>query len=272
MKVSIITINYNNKEGLEKTIQSVISQTYNDYEYIIIDGGSTDGSVDIIKQNEKGIDYWISEKDTGIYNAMNKGIQRAKGEYLHFLNSGDCYYSNDVLDFFFRNKTYAEGIIRGTVALNKENKEEYFNNHSSEKITFYQLYYHTIHHQATFINKSLFDRYGLYEEQYKISSDWLFFAKAILNGEDTIFVDKIVVLFDVTGISTVNHELTNDEKKIVMSTLLPSVIIEDYKELRRVKLENFEFQTNPLICFLFAHKFPRFVLRCLRKIYSLFGL
>ena len=91
-KISVITINYNNKSGLEKTIQSVISQTYFELEYIIIDGGSSDGSIDVIKKYENKIDYWISEQDKGIYNAMNKGIAQAHGEYCNFMNSGDCFH------------------------------------------------------------------------------------------------------------------------------------------------------------------------------------
>ena len=86
MKLSIITVNFNDAEGLERTIKSVISQTFHDYEFIIIDGGSTDGSVDVIKKYEDHIDYWISEKDGGIYQGMNKGLRQASGEYLNFLN------------------------------------------------------------------------------------------------------------------------------------------------------------------------------------------
>ena len=98
MKFSIITVNYNNKEGLRNTIESVIHQTYRDFEYIVIDGGSTDGSVDILKKYDQQINYWVSEKDSGIYNAMNKGISKAHGEYLNFMNSGDCFYALDNLE------------------------------------------------------------------------------------------------------------------------------------------------------------------------------
>lgn len=97
MKLSIITINYDNKEGLLKTILSVVNQINHDYEYIIIDGGSNDGSVDIIKDYADKIDYWVSSKDKGIYNAMNKGIDVAKGEYCIFMNSGDTFYDSNTL-------------------------------------------------------------------------------------------------------------------------------------------------------------------------------
>ena len=98
MKYSIITINYNNSKGLRHTIESVINQTYRDYEFIIIDGGSTDNSVDIIKEYQRNITYWVSERDNGIYNAMNKGVKIARGEYLSFINSGDMLYDPKVLE------------------------------------------------------------------------------------------------------------------------------------------------------------------------------
>ena len=93
MKFSIISINYNHKEGLIRTIKSVLCQNNDNYEYIIIDGGSSDGSVDVIKDNAANIAYWVSEKDNGVYHAMNKGVAKAKGDYLIFMNSGDCFHS-----------------------------------------------------------------------------------------------------------------------------------------------------------------------------------
>lgn len=96
MKLSIITINYNNREGLRKTIESVVAQTTREFEYIVIDGGSTDGSVDVIKEFSDYIDYWVSEPDKGIYNAMNKGVKVAHGDYCQFLNSGDWLYDSNV--------------------------------------------------------------------------------------------------------------------------------------------------------------------------------
>jgi glycosyltransferase involved in cell wall biosynthesis len=97
MKLSIITINYNNAEGLKRTIESVTGQTFRDFEYIVIDGGSTDGSTDVINEYADHISYWVSELDKGIYNAMNKGVAAAHGEYCNFLNSGDIYYNNEIL-------------------------------------------------------------------------------------------------------------------------------------------------------------------------------
>ena len=101
MKLSIITINFNDAKGLEKTIQSVINQTYKDFEYIVVDGASTDGSVDVIKKYSNKLTHWVSEPDTGIYNAMNKGTRMASGEYCLYLNSGDFLADNDVLEKAF---------------------------------------------------------------------------------------------------------------------------------------------------------------------------
>lgn len=122
MKLSIITINLNNKNGLSETISSVIAQTFTDYEYIIIDGQSTDGSLEVIKQNANHINQWISENDHGIYNAMNKGLNLAKGEYCLFLNSGDSLYDSDVLQVLF-SQSFTEDIISGGIELYSHTKK-----------------------------------------------------------------------------------------------------------------------------------------------------
>ena len=121
MKYSVITINYNNREGLKHTIDSVVCQTYTDFEFIIIDGGSTDGSVEIIREYEEHITYWVSEKDHGIYHAMNKGVAQAHGDYCIFMNSGDCFHSSYVLDSI---KEYQEDIICGKVIKGNNTKTE----------------------------------------------------------------------------------------------------------------------------------------------------
>jgi len=111
-KLSIITVNLNNAEGLRKTIESVVTQTFTDFEYIIIDGGSTDGSVEIIKLYADKITYWVSEPDKGIYNGMNKGIMVAKGEYCQFLNSGDWLVNENVLKEVFADVDIVYGDLK----------------------------------------------------------------------------------------------------------------------------------------------------------------
>src|SRR5574344_525947 len=135
MKLSIITINNNDAAGLEKTIKSIINQTFTDYEYIIIDGGSTDESVEVIKKYTEHIDYWVSEPDKGIYNAMNKGINQTEGEYLNFLNSGDTYYDNNVLNKIKDWLNY--DIVAGQCII--DNRKEYgFINHEITMLDLFQ--------------------------------------------------------------------------------------------------------------------------------------
>lgn len=179
--ISIITINYNNASGLEKTIKSVINQTTGDYELIVIDGGSTDESVNIINKNTSFIKISVSEKDKGIYDAQNKGISLAKGKYLIFMNSGDCFTDDKVLentiDFIKKNDDYK--IYYGnTNLIEKDGKIEALN--PPEFIDLYFFYTATINHQSCFIHKSLFESYGYYNLNYKICSDYEFLLKVFV--------------------------------------------------------------------------------------------
>ena len=117
--ISIVTINLNNLEGLKKTFQSVFSQDYTNFEYLIIDGDSKDGSVDLIRLNNKKISYWISEEDKGIYDAMNKAITQAKGDYILFLNSGDYFSGIDSLSKLVGTKIDAD-IVYGNIGMYKD--------------------------------------------------------------------------------------------------------------------------------------------------------
>ena len=243
MKLSIITVNLNNKDGLEKTIESVISQTFFDYEYIIIDGGSTDGSIDIIKQHIDKITYWVSESDGGIFNAMNKGILRANGEYCQFLNSGDILHSKSVLENVFK-KDYVEGIITGNIIEVHSDKttlrkgRPYTREQEGKSLTAFDLFAGSLFHQATFIRRNLFDQYGLYNEKYKIVSDSIFFFNLIvLNGVKVKHIDITIVYFDMNGISNVNISLDDKEREEAFKELLPSAILEDYVYFRNMELE-----------------------------------
>ena len=173
MKLSIITINWNNKSGLEATGRSVLQQTFLDFEYLVIDGGSTDGSVEVIKQNNILINYWISEPDNGVYCAMNKGIVKANGDYCLFLNSGDVLLDDNVLTYVFAFESN-EDIIYGNIESNKLIIQ------SPTIITLNTLRWGTIAHPAAFIKRQLLIDNGLYSEQYKVASDWEFWMKAII--------------------------------------------------------------------------------------------
>ena len=154
MKFSIITINYNNKDGLERTVKSVISQTFQDFEYIIIDGGSTDGSVDVIKKFADRIDYWVSEPDKGVYNAMNKGIQQAHGDYLNFMNSGDCYYDKYRLEKIMKYNLEADFVIGRDFHEDSINGSSFTSIHPLLPNSFY-FYISTLPHQSAFIKKEM---------------------------------------------------------------------------------------------------------------------
>jgi glycosyltransferase involved in cell wall biosynthesis len=232
MKLSVITVNLNNKEGLKKTIQSVISQSYSDYEYIVIDGNSTDGSVEIIKQFAEKISYWVSEPDKGIYNAMNKGILRAKGNYLLFLNSGDWLINDHILERVF-NENFNEDIVYGNIIEIKDNKvirQKTF----PDRLSMFYFYMDSLPHQASFIKRKLFDD-SLYNESYRIVSDWDFFIKKIIFENCTYkYLHFDIIYFDIVGQSATN-DIHREERSLVFDKILPEKIQSDYKMMEYYK-------------------------------------
>ena len=222
MKLSIISVNYNDATGLERTIESIISQTFHDFEFIVIDGGSTDGSVDVINKYKTHINYWVSEPDGGIYQGMNKGIFQAKGDYINFMNSGDCFHAPDVLEQIFSLDTDAD-VITGTHVGSPHP------NIGKNGITMYDLCTGAVDHQASFIKREVALRHP-YDEKYKIVSDWKFFIEAlVLDNCSFFYTDTIVVDVDRTGISNTNNRLNNLEREAVLKELLPERILADYK-------------------------------------------
>lgn len=243
MRLSIITINYNNAEGLRKTLASVAEQTYRDIEHIIIDGGSTDGSVEVIKEYVaanpdrdpffKHAIKWVSEEDSGIYNAMNKGIKKSTGAYVQILNSGDIFANLDVVErivaeiekveypeLLYGNmikKDYATGKILG-----KSKEVEY---------SLRQYYTSTMNHDCCYIRRDVYDKYGLYDESFKIVSDWKWFLQTIGLGKvKPVYVDIDVTVFDASGISETNLELRNKERRQVLEEVLPPAVLADYNK------------------------------------------
>jgi glycosyltransferase involved in cell wall biosynthesis len=230
MILSVITINYNNAEGLNRTIQSIDTQTWKEFEYIVIDGASNDGSIDVIKRFESIIDLWISEPDTGVFNAMNKGIKKAKGDYLLFLNSGDFLVDKDVLKNVF-SEEYNEDILCGRCLVSDKGKSVFTTN-PPDNFQLSHFYKATIAHQATFIKRSLFDRFGLYREDLKLMSDWEFWIRTIILGNVTTKkIDIIVSDFNLDGISSdkKNNKLNSIETSKVFSDLNLQNIIPDYQ-------------------------------------------
>ena len=234
-KLSIITINRNNAAGLRKTIESVVSQTFTDFEYIIIDGASTDESVEVIKEYADKITYWVSEPDKGIYNAMNKGIIKANGEYLQFLNSGDWLCTNIILQSVFDLKK-TEDILYGSDMLYYSENKKVLKKYPSN-ITFSFLYKGTISHQGTFIKRSLFDI--LYNENFIIVSDWEFYMrKIILENSTTYYLDIPTVYFDMHGLSMSkeNEQLLWAERQQVLDKYFPKKVLRDIEELFKLKV------------------------------------
>ena len=296
MKLSIITINYNNAEGLRKTLASVAAQTYANIEHIIVDGGSTDNSVEVIREYEQSLTSslsplasrlkWLSEPDKGIYNAMNKGIEIALGrmgvtddhtsiplasrlspdslsDYIQILNSGDILAAADVTERMF------EAMGNGLWAINKENSaaettasnlspltsnlqncpaifygnmiKEYPDGRRTKDTcgggdytpeSFLYFYKGTLNHDCAYIRRDLFEKYGLYNEQMKICSDWEWYVRAIvLGGEKTVYTNIDVTVFDMTGISESdgkNRALILQERRTYLESILPAAVLKDY--------------------------------------------
>ena len=240
MKLSIITINRNNADGLRKTLASVIEQTYRDIEYIVVDGASTDGSVDVIREmsaslnggmsrnkslNDGMLFTWISEPDSGLYNAMNKGIEIASGfrvvdalnrsklivdnvdknkelpEYVLMLNSGDWLVDEHVIEKIMPELDGVD-IIQGNIIENHGDKISRNRGYGKSEIDLFDILKGHFLHQASFCRRELFDKYGYFDESYRISADTKFFLYC-LGRKDASFryVDLDISNYDMTGIS-----------------------------------------------------------------------
>jgi glycosyltransferase involved in cell wall biosynthesis len=198
-KLSVITINLNNAVGLEKTVQSIAAQTFTDVEFFVVDGASTDGSLKIIEQNANVITRYVSEKDNGIYHAMNKGIRMSSGEYLLFLNSGDYLVNPHVLENVLP-LLNTEDVIGGKIIKLVNGKEHIVD--SPPAITVEWFLDVSLHHQATFVRRSLFETYGYYNESYRLGGDYEFFVRTLLKERGTYkSIPEPICYFPTDGIS-----------------------------------------------------------------------
>lgn len=212
--ISIITINFNNKDGLVKTIDSVLSQTFTEIEYIIIDGASTDGSVEVLNTYKNRVAYCVSEKDNGIYEAMNKGIAIAKGEYLLFLNSGDYLSSSNILKEIIPQLT-GEDIIYGN--LYQDVCGRLVQTIYPPVITAKYFFSNSIPHPASFIRKELFTKYGYYNTKLKLVSDWEFFFLAVCKFNCSVkHIPFFVSVYNLVGLSRKSGTLPQEERKLVI--------------------------------------------------------
>ena len=227
MTLSIVTINYNNREGLQKTIDSVLAQTWKDFEWIVIDGGSTDGSRELIERYQEHFAYWCSEPDKGVYNAMNKGIAKAKGEYSNFMNSGDSYYNQLVLGSVF-NQPRTEDVIYGDWI------EKYIDREVLRTIpndSFFPTFlYQNICHQAMFFKSIILKERG-YDENMKVLADWYRNTELVLKGIDFKYVPITICLYDMHGISNQKDNTITREECYQIQSLYPKSIIQALQKL-----------------------------------------
>lgn len=226
MIVSIITVNYNNLSGLRKTLQSVISQSRKYYEWIVIDGGSTDGSKELLEEYSDRIDYWVSEKDHGIYEAMNKGIKVAKGDYLQFLNSGDSLADTDIIKRFCE-RSCSEDVIYGNAIIVDKDDYEIKRFHAPDFVKFSYFFGHALNHQATFFNKRCFENY-LYNEKNRIASDIELYMHLMYHHFSFKKWNEFVVRFDNSGVSS---QKAKDEFSGIVDRVLAKGIKADYQEM-----------------------------------------
>lgn len=266
MKYSIITINYNNKEGLRNTIESVINQTYQNYEFIIIDGGSTDGSKEVIMEYDNKIDYWVSEKDSGVYQAMNKGILKATGEYLNFMNSGDCFYHNHVLETIAYKNISTDMIVGRDYHFDEITKKD-FATILPPRLSMITFVHNTIPHQSTFFKKELF-RNSLYDESLKNVADVKFYIQKICIEQCSVqLVDDIICWREPDGISVSHNERRLLEHRKVIEDVLPAGAIQDYETLHQLDKSTM----YKLMCLLENKKARKWLVYCIKIINRIYG-
>ena len=238
--ISVITICYNEVANIKETLDSIVGQTYHDLELIVVDGGSTDGTKDIIASYEEHIAWWCSEPDNGIYNAMNKGVTHATGEYVIFMNGGDCFHDHKVLE---RVAEVAEAdILEGhTVKKGTELRRDLSYDDMAKK-----LLADGICHQSAFIRTSLL-RTHPYNERYRIAADWRFWLQTLLcegEGVSHQYLGFIVSAIDVNGLTFSNMKQNMQERRAILQELLPTTSLSG---LTKVLTEYHDMMHDPVI-------------------------
>lgn len=248
--ISIITINFNNAKGLAKTMQSVLAQTYKHFEYIVIDGGSTDGSVEIIQQYSNQLTYWVSEKDNGIYNAMNKGWRNATGEYCLFLNSGDYLVNENILELVAEKMNSASvDIFFGDVA--NEVKEKRVIDKFCDYPSLYFMSYAYFPHCSSFISKKLLQEFNGYDETYSVIADRVFFTKAIIEAKSFVVLKTLISVFEGGGVSSKGLQIHKAERERLVKQQFPFLERENnnFKRLRYYELSRIHKVVNKILNF-----------------------
>ena len=262
-KFSIITINFNNKEGLRKTLDSVVCQTFTDYELIVIDGGSTDGGAALLEEYGKYITFGVSEPDKGVYNAQNKGVQHASGEYCIFMNSGDLFYDSHVLENVSAALENGIDIAVGDTYFYKDESENRYV-HAPEYITLWRVYI-GINHQSAFIKRQLLLE-NPYDETLKICADWKFWLQELVKNERSYqHLNIIVAQYDLNGVSY-NEDTRLAEEHSVMQQLFPQAIVREYEDRYNTSIDRFHSIMNNIDGESTTAKILSFIARILVKI------
>nr|WP_067063015.1 glycosyltransferase family 2 protein [Mucilaginibacter sp. L294] len=200
--VSIITVVYNAASTLEQTITSVLGQSYSNIQYIVIDGGSTDGSVDLITKYSDRIAYWISEPDSGIYDAMNKGLKIANGELIGIINSDDWYESDAVVTMVEAFQTHPlTDIFHGILRFIGSNEQ--LQHVAGHPVTFLKT--GMIEHPTCFVRSNLYRKLGFFDKTYRAAADYEFVNRALKNGAKFRFIEKIIANFRAGGITSTEN-------------------------------------------------------------------
>ena len=253
--VSVITVVFNGEKTLQKTIDSVKSQSYKNIEYIIVDGGSTDGTLEILENNTETISLWISEKDAGIYDAMNKGISIAKGELIGIINADDFYHSWTVEEVVKRYLETNGEILHGNADY-LLNDEVLFTFQPALNLTIRSFTEMPLIHASTFITRRIYEETGLYDTSYKIAADWDLVLRAFLKKKKFVYIPKTLASFSVGGISTVQAEKGTKE---IFSTLKRLKLIKRplldffyFTELLKRSIKKYDNDNNVLVKKLFS--------------------
>lgn len=236
-KITIVTVCYNVENEIKDTILSTLNQTYDNIEYLIIDGGSKDKTVanakKVIEQYPTRIVKLSSEPDNGIYDAMNKGIKRSTGEWLLFMNAGDKFLSDNTLEEFSRFLSPEIDILRGNILRIYDKFKAKSQGITVQNPTLMDMISGGFHHQACLIRRKLFLDYGLYSTEYKLCSDWIFFFNCIvLHHVKSKYVDYTVTAFRMDGASSNNTRKYESESKAYLVSLYGEEIVDCLNELK----------------------------------------
>lgn len=224
-KVSIITVVYNGVRTIEQTIQSVLHQSYKNIEYIIIDGLSTDGTQQIINRYIQDISYYVSEKDDGLYYAMNKGIEKATGDIIGIINSDDWYAENaveDVVTYFQKNDV--ELVCGKIVNISEENKERIVQGTLFENL----WYQNSVAHPSVFVKKDVYDRLGGFNVNYRIASDYELMLRFYIKEVKFGYIDKVIAYFRQGGLSAKRKKESRDEVYKISMSYVDKCLCKEY--------------------------------------------